>query len=114
MTMTDAHSAFEALGRIGFVGAGAVGTALARALAARGAHVVAVTARRVEHAEALARSIPGCQAYATPSEVATASDIIFLAVPDDAIAPVAEAIVWSPGQAVVHFSGARDASILAA
>jgi predicted short-subunit dehydrogenase-like oxidoreductase (DUF2520 family) len=113
--MASERTALEGLGRVGFVGAGAVGTALARALAraARGARVVAVAARQYEHAEMLAQSIPGCQAYAAPSEAAAASDLVFLAVPDDAIVRVAEAIAWSPGQAAVHFSGARDASILA-
>ncbi len=112
--MVDERTALDRLGRVGFVGAGAVGTALARVLAARGARVVAVGAHKYAHAEALAESIPNCQAYATPSEVAAASDLVFLAVPDDAISMLAEAMVWSPGQAVVHFSGARDASILAA
>jgi predicted short-subunit dehydrogenase-like oxidoreductase (DUF2520 family) len=100
--------------RIGFVGAGALGTALARALATRGARVVAAAARHHERAETLAQSIPGCRAYATPAEVAAASALVFLAVPDDAITAVAEATPWSPGQAVVHLSGARDAGILAA
>src|SRR5262245_36709214 len=112
--MVDEHTALEGLGRVGFVGAGAVGSALARALAARGAYVVAVAARQHEHAETLAESIPGCQAYATPSEVAAASDLVFLAVPDDAISTLAESVVWTPALAIVHFSGARDASILAA
>ncbi len=112
--MADEQAAFERLGRVGFVGAGAVGTALARALAAHGARIVAVAARRRVTAEALAGSISGCQVYATPAEVAAASDLVFLAVPDDAIVPVTEAIAWVPDQAVVHFSGAQSASILVA
>jgi predicted short-subunit dehydrogenase-like oxidoreductase (DUF2520 family) len=112
--VANERTGLENIGGLGFVGAGAAGTALARALAARGGRVVAVAARQYAHAEALARSIPGCRAYATPAEVAAASDLVFLAVPDDAIAWVAETIRWSPGQAAVHFSGARDASILAA
>jgi predicted short-subunit dehydrogenase-like oxidoreductase (DUF2520 family) len=107
------HPGMAALGNIGVIGSGAVGGTLARAIAAAGGAVVAVTARHLEHAEALAQHIPGCQAYATPEEVAAASHLVLLAVPDDAIMPVAGQIQWSAGQCVAHLSGAMSARTLA-
>jgi predicted short-subunit dehydrogenase-like oxidoreductase (DUF2520 family) len=107
------HSAaLASLGRIGVIGSGAVGGTLARALAARGGAVVAVTALHRETAEALAVRIPGCRAVATPEEVVETSDLIVLAVPDDTIAALAERVPWSPGQQVVHLSGARGTQAL--
>jgi len=103
-----------ALPRIGFVGAGAMGGALALALAARGAPVVAVTARHHERAQALAARIPGCVAVASPAEVAARSELVVVATPDDAIAQVAALPIWSAGQGVVHLSGAVGAEQLAA
>ena len=43
--------------RVGVIGAGVLGGALARLLAARGYPVVAVSSRRFERAEALARDV---------------------------------------------------------
>lgn len=110
----DTRAAMTALGTIGVIGSGSVGGALARALAAAGGNVVAVTARNVDHAQALARRIPGCRAFATPDEVATASDLVLLAVPDDMITPLAGRIRWSAGQRVIHLSGAMSARALSA
>jgi predicted short-subunit dehydrogenase-like oxidoreductase (DUF2520 family) len=103
----------DTLGRIGFVGAGSAGSALARALAAQGTPIVAVASRTPAHAAALASQLPGCEVAPTPTEVAARADTIFLAVPDDAIAPVAESIPWRAGQAAVHLSGAQGLQPLA-
>src|SRR5262245_48846517 len=86
------------IGKIGVVGSGAVGGTLARAIAAAGGAVVAVSARHLDHAEALAQHIPGCHACATPEEVAAGSDLVLLAVPDDAIISISERIRWSANQ----------------
>lgn len=111
----DAHVAtLGAIGNIGVIGSGAVGGALARAIAAAGGTVVAVSARHLEHAEALARHIPGCRACTTPEEVAAVSHLVLLAVPDDAIIPVAARVQWSANQCVVHLSGAMSARVLSA
>lgn len=109
---SSAHMA--ALGSIGVIGVGAVGGALARAIAAAGGVVVAVSARHLDHAEALARSIPGCRAYATPEEVAAASHLVLIAAPDDAIIPIATRIQWLSNHWVVHLSGAMSARALSA
>jgi predicted short-subunit dehydrogenase-like oxidoreductase (DUF2520 family) len=101
------------LRRVGVVGAGAVGSAIARALAARGAHVVAITSRTVAHAQALAESIPSAMAVISADAVAAESETILVAVPDDAIATVAVATHWQAGQLVIHLSGAQGAEALA-
>ncbi|MGE5335415.1 MAG: Rossmann-like and DUF2520 domain-containing protein [Nitrososphaerota archaeon] len=109
-----APDALGAIGTIGVIGCGAVGGTLARALAAAGGTVVATTALHQEHADEVASRIPGCRAVATPEEVAGASDLVVLAAPDDAIAPLAERIPWSAGQSVFHLSGAIGTRALAA
>jgi predicted short-subunit dehydrogenase-like oxidoreductase (DUF2520 family) len=102
------------LGRVGVIGAGPVGGALARALAARGAKVACVTSRTAAHAETLATAIPGCMAVASADEVSAETDTILVAVPDDAIATVAAGTHWRAGQLVIHLSGAQGADALAA
>lgn len=106
--------ALGSIGSVGIIGAGAVGTALARALAARGAHIAALASRYRPHAEALAASLPGHPTVTTPDDVAAAADLVFLAVPDDAIAALAAAVHWRTGQALIHLSGARGAEALSA
>ncbi len=107
------HGELRALGRIGFVGAGAAGSALARALASVGLPVVAIAARAPERAQALAAQLPGCEAVSSPDEVAARADTVFLAVPDDAIAAVATSAHWRAGQAAIHLSGAQGLEPLA-
>ena len=98
--------------RIGFVGAGTVGTSLAVAVSRLGYPVVATASRTFASARALAEMVPGCVAYPTAGEAARASDVVFITSPDDAIAPVASSIAWRSGQGVVHCSGAASLDIL--
>ena len=100
--------------RLGFVGAGVVGTALAKAFARARYPVVAVTSRSAERRIALADSLPDAVAVETPQKVADAADLVFLTVPDDAIEPVAVSITWSPDHAAVHSSGVASTDILEA
>jgi len=102
------------LGRVGVIGAGAVGSAIARALAARGARVTAITSRTAAHAESLAEAIPNAVAVASADAVAANSETILVAVPDDAITVVAAATSWRSGSLVIHLSGAQGAEALAA
>src|SRR5690242_2846005 len=106
--------ALSAIGSIGVIGSGAVGGTLARAIASVGGTVIGVSARHLEHAEALARHIPGCRAYSTPEEVAAVSRLVLLAIPDDAIIPVSARVQWSANQCVVHLSGAMSTRVLSA
>jgi predicted short-subunit dehydrogenase-like oxidoreductase (DUF2520 family) len=95
------------------VGAGKVGTALARLLYARGYRVTTVYSRTAAHAETLARTV---DAQAVASLDAIDADLVLLTVPDDAIAGMAAALAASrfKAQAVVHTSGVRDASAASA
>jgi len=101
------------LSRLAFIGAGRLGQVLAQAMAAQGESVVAVSSRNQEAAATLARRIPGCQVM-TQEQALQAADLIFLTVSDDAIEPLARALPWRSGQAVVHCSGATELTALAA
>jgi len=94
------------LPRLAFVGAGRVASALAPKLVAAGYPVTGVASRRAASAQALARSLPGCAAAASLQALAGQADIVFLTVPDDAIAAVAASVAWPDEVAAVHCSGA--------
>jgi predicted short-subunit dehydrogenase-like oxidoreductase (DUF2520 family) len=98
--------------KMGFIGAGTVGTALAARLAGRGYPVVAVSSRSQKSARKLAQTIKGCQVFDNSQAVADNAELIFITTPDDAIAPVAAEVKWHPGQSVVHCSGADSTDIL--
>ncbi|MCL4800552.1 MAG: DUF2520 domain-containing protein [Burkholderiales bacterium] len=97
--------------RIGFVGAGRVARALAQGFARHGERVVAVASRSAESAERIAREVPGCAAMAA-QEAVDACDLVFITVPDGAIAAAAAGLRWSAGKAAVHTSGATEAAAL--
>lgn len=98
--------------RIGFVGAGPLATALAWSLARVGANVVGVAGRSRAPAERLAANIPGCRVHDAPAALLDDAELIFLAVPDDAIAPVARALPWGSRHAAIHCSGATELIVL--
>jgi predicted short-subunit dehydrogenase-like oxidoreductase (DUF2520 family) len=98
--------------KLGFIGAGTVGTALAVRLAAKGYPVVAVSSRSRASAEKLAGAVSGCRAFDNNQKVADNAELVFITTPDDAIAPVAAKVRWHPGQSVVHCSGADSVAIL--
>lgn len=98
--------------RVGLIGPGRLGSALAVALARCGEAVTIVYGRRRERAEALARRIPGCSVAGSPQAVVDACELVFLTVPDDAIEPVCSALQWHPGMAAVHCSGAHGLDVL--
>jgi predicted short-subunit dehydrogenase-like oxidoreductase (DUF2520 family) len=110
---SETSGTIRSLGSLGFIGAGAVASTLGRLFAGIGIPVVAVTSRAPENAAKLANEIVGCEALATPSEVAARSQTVFLAVPDDAIEELAASIRWQAGQAVIHLSGAKGMDALA-
>jgi predicted short-subunit dehydrogenase-like oxidoreductase (DUF2520 family) len=93
--------------RIGLVGAGRVARALVIALDQAGLSVVAVGSRHPE------RLSPSCYPQpCTPQQAVDQADLVLLTVADDAIAPVAAALRWRAGQAVVHCSGATEVAAL--
>ena len=99
--------------RIGFIGAGRVAKGLAWGLAQSGQRVLAAASRSLDSAAQLAARIPGCAALADAQHVVERSDMVFVTVPDDAIAAVAASLQWRAGLAVVHCSGATEVSALA-
>ena len=98
--------------KIGFIGAGTVGTALAVRLSGKGYPVVAVSSRTKASAHRLAAAVPGCQAYDGAQAVADNAQLVFITTPDDVIAQVVAEFQWHPGQGVVHCSGAAATDIL--
>jgi predicted short-subunit dehydrogenase-like oxidoreductase (DUF2520 family) len=97
---------------LGFIGAGRVGTGLATAFARAEWKVVAVASHSRAAARSLARRLRGAR-VCTPQEVADTADLVFLTVPDDAIAKVAAGLRWRKGTACVHCSGAAELDVLA-
>ena len=98
--------------KLGFIGAGTVGTALSVRLSSKGYQVVAVSSRSQASAKNLAEAISGCRAFNNNQDVADTAELIFITTPDDAIAPVASQIQWHAGQSVVHCSGADSTDTL--
>ena len=98
--------------RLGFIGAGTVGTALAVRLNHSGYSVVAVYSRSRASADKLAQAAGGVRVFNSSQEVADNADFVFITTPDDAIAPVASQVNWHSGQSVVHCSGADSVASL--
>ena len=72
--------------KLGFIGAGTVGTALAVLLSRQGYQVAAVSSRSRTSAENLARAVTGCRALDNNQDVADTAELVFITTPDDAIA----------------------------
>ena len=98
--------------RIGFIGAGRVGCALGVAFARAGWPVAAVASRDPAHRERFRSLLPGVQAVPTAGAMSDEVDLLFITVPDDALADVAAQVRLYAGQAAVHTSGALPADVL--
>ncbi|GIG27742.1 Rossmann-like and DUF2520 domain-containing protein [Cellulomonas marina] len=116
--MTATADASRRPGRlgVGVVGAGRVGAVLGSALRAAGHPVVAVSAVSEESRERAAALLPGVPVVDVP-EVVRRAELVLLAVPDDALAPLvgglAELGLWQAGQIVVHTAGRYGVDVLA-
>jgi predicted short-subunit dehydrogenase-like oxidoreductase (DUF2520 family) len=101
--------------RVGVVGAGRVGSALGAALARAGHDVVAVAAVSAASIARAERLLPGVPIRPS-DEVVAASELVLLAVPDDAlralVAGLADTGTWQAGQLVAHTSGAQGIGVL--
>ena len=100
--------------RVGVIGAGRVGSALAVAIDRAGWPVVAVSSRDAARRSRVGRLIPGAGSWTTRRPWSDLVDLVLLTVPDDVIETVAASIRLRPGQAIVHTSGALPSGILAA
>ncbi|MBZ0277726.1 MAG: DUF2520 domain-containing protein [Anaerolineae bacterium] len=98
---------------IGIIGAGKVGSTLAYLWHQSGCEICAIHSRSEARAADLARQV-GAAVCTSLNEVIDCSDLTVLAVPDDAIQSVAAALTVDDvrGKAIVHTSGAHDASSL--
>jgi predicted short-subunit dehydrogenase-like oxidoreductase (DUF2520 family) len=100
--------------KLGFIGAGTVGTALAVRLTGRGYPVYAAASRSLASAQRLVEMAGAGLVCNSAQEVADSCDLVFITTPDDAIAVVANQVRWHKGRAVVHCSGADSLDVLEA
>ena len=98
--------------RLAFIGAGRVGSVLAVAFSRAGWQVTGVASRDERRRTAFAQRVPSARAFAEPNAVLDEADLIFLTVPDDAVAGIAGSLKLYSGQAIVHTSGALPAAVL--
>src|SRR5687768_13364828 len=87
---------------VGVVGAGRVGAVLAAKFRAAGHPVVGVSGRSLASRLRIQTLLEGVDTL-TPAEVVERADIVLIAVPDDALAEVAQSLVphVQPGQVVM-------------
>jgi len=96
---------------IALIGAGRLGSCLARALCQAGYRVRAIASRRADSAKRLAAELPA--AVDCTAERAVEHAWVFLTVGDDALAELVWNLPFVPSQRVVHCSGALPLSVLA-
>jgi predicted short-subunit dehydrogenase-like oxidoreductase (DUF2520 family) len=100
---------------IGVIGAGRVGAVLGAALARTGHRVVAAAAVSTASKHRVERLLPGTP-IKPADEVASAADLVLLAVPDDALAGLVAGLVETGAvradQVVAHTSGAHGLAVL--
>ena len=98
--------------KIGFIGAGTTGTALAVRLSQKGCPVVAASSRILSSAQKLAGLLPDCRVCNTAQDVAEVAELVFITTPDDVIAQVCGEVRWREGKSVLHCSGAHSVDVL--
>lgn len=101
--------------RVGIVGAGRVGAALATALSRAGHRVVAASAVSAASRERLERLLPGTPVR-EPAAVFEAADLVLLTVPDDVlgglVAGLAATSAPLQGRLIAHASGRHGLAVL--
>jgi len=99
---------------IAVIGPGRLGVSLADALLRAGYLVTHLGGHDPEATNAVATKLAGRVRVCSPEEAVSSAEMVFLTVPDDAIAPVADQLRWRPGQWAVHCSGASGLDVLSA
>jgi predicted short-subunit dehydrogenase-like oxidoreductase (DUF2520 family) len=101
--------------RVGVVGAGRVGTALAASLRRSGHRIVAVSAVSEASLRRVDERLPGTPVR-PPQEVVAESDLVLLTVPDDALPALVSGLVATgtelAGRLVMHASGRHGLAVL--
>lgn len=100
--------------KLGFIGAGPVGTTFGVRLSEQGYAVVAVADISPAAAERFAGLVPGCRVLKNAQELADAVDMVFITTADDFIPRVSSELKWRPNQMAVHCSGASTVQSLEA
>ncbi|MEV6693288.1 Rossmann-like and DUF2520 domain-containing protein [Micromonospora sp. NPDC051196] len=102
---------------VGVIGAGRVGATLGAALAAAGHRVVATTGSSGASRARVALLLPTVSRRRAAEVARAATDLLLIAVPDDALAGVVAGLaaegVLRAGQVVAHTSGAHGLGVLA-
>ena len=98
--------------KLGFIGAGPVGTTFGVRLSEKGYPVIGVADIHPDAAQRFAGRVPGCRVFGNNQELADAADMVFITTADDFIAPVSAGLKWRSGQTVVHCSGASTVQSL--
>ena len=102
--------------RVGVIGAGRVGSVLGVALARAGHKVVAASAVSDASVARVEKRLPSARIL-EPAQVAEASDLVLLTVPDDALSDLVEGLASTGadlrGKILVHASGALGHAVLA-
>ncbi|MBA2503736.1 MAG: DUF2520 domain-containing protein [Pyrinomonadaceae bacterium] len=117
-TNSSAAATLTAKPTVAIVGAGRLGTALARALVSRGYTITAMVARRLRSARAMVEIAGAHSAQAlnsTKLNLLPPTDLIFITTPDDLIAPTAvrlSKIASNKRSVALHMSGALSSAEL--
>lgn len=98
--------------KIGIIGAGKVGCSIGKYLKEHGAMVIGYFSKSRESVESAA-TFTGTVMFSALGELVKASDMIFIATPDDVIRSVWESIKKEPiqGKIVCHFSGSLSSVV---
>jgi predicted short-subunit dehydrogenase-like oxidoreductase (DUF2520 family) len=114
---SGAPLAFPRTLTVGVLGAGRVGAVLGAALAAAGHRVTAASGASGVAKARLALLLPQVPNRSPAAVARAATDLLIIAVPDDALAGVVAGLAGAgalrPGQVVAHISGAHGLSVLA-
>ena len=98
--------------RIGIVGAGALGGALAIALYKKGFSVTKIFSRSESSIKKLCSRIDGSSLSKSVQEVSDNADIIFITTTDNAIKLSVESAAWKKDQIVIHCSGVSGLDVM--
>lgn len=103
--------------KVAIVGAGNVGSTLAKALFRQGYELIGIASKSLESAEKLARLV-GARATTRAAQVTQGADLVLIATPDDCMGQVVAEIArengFHSGQVVLHTSGSLSVNTLTA